>query len=403
MKENDNTSVFNGTAQEFYSFVLSALVNEASKDKKKIFLEYRLALNGFVADAYLPEGLSVFGDDYPRPCVVQVDQSFKQAKVRDILVKLFKANFKGTFFHVSQDDNPSLESSVLQTLPYGFKTIFLGKNFVNRLINENQNAYLSHLLGNTENVLKHNLEVIGNQLAQVFSTFSLSLKEGKTKEIKESDPEELSAMNEEEFKAYLDKDSGKSNCVLIIGNGASIPFGSDNWSGMINNLVDRLEPLHIEKREHVETALSNSPYALSSFVKATLIREEDFKKYIEAIRYCIYRKYNPIMHDQASLVDVIARAKEKYRDLPLLTYNYDTFVEKQYFHNTKKQLNYYFGNDKSIDKVELLGKENVIHLHGYISYEKKKSKGVILTDEDYFKAYLDKNSWTFRMQSQALT
>ena len=392
-----------GNNQEFCSFVVSALVSEASKEEKRVLLDYKLN-NGYIVDIYFPNGLSIFGRDYQPPFIIEVNKTYKQDTVNKLVELLNSLNFKGTLFHISQDNWVVEDWSANPLVTDNFDIVPLGYNFVNQLRERNPDAYLNHILGNPKTTLKKesgssNENGYGNREHNLV----LLLVEGTNEEypINKEDPDKINAINEKEFIAHLNDDPEKSNCAVIIGNGVSIPFGSDNWSSMIKNLVDRLEPFHIEKREHVEGALSGSSYALSSFVKATLTREEGYDKYIEAIRYCIYRKYNGIMHDQLSLIDVIAKAKAKYKSLPLLTYNYDTFIERQYYHNTRHSLNYYCG-DRVSDDIETISKSNVIHLHGYISYLHNKYKGIILTDEDYYDAYLNAKSWTYKTQVQVL-
>lgn len=353
-------SFYFGSNQDFYSFVISALVSEASKEGKHILLDYRIN-DKYIADAYLTNGLSVFGDNYELPFVIEINKSYNHEKINKMAELLNEVGFKGTLFHISQDawvTNPVVNAA--------FDIVPLGTDFLNRLRTRNPDAYLNHILGNPKTSLNKETMVMSNNNSEdeLDKRYFFIFTEGTNEKlpITEEDPDSINAINEKEFTAHLNYDSEKSNCAVFIGNGVSIPFGSDNWSTMIKNLVNRLEPFHIEKQEHVETALSNSSYALSSFVKTTLTREENYDKYIEAIRYCIYRKYNDIMHDQLSLVDALAKAKEKYKNLPLLTYNYDTFIERQYYHNTKLPLNYYCG-DHLNDNIGLISKNSIIHLH----------------------------------------
>lgn len=386
---------------DFYSFVISALVNEASKENKSIYPEY--AYEGkIMIDAFLPEGLSIFGSKYKKPYIIEIRSDITADNEHLSLISpLRKTGFTGTLFYILK--NGKSEKTISK---HEFEVVSLGNRFLQRLYSRNKSAYLNYLLGLSDLSFLNEegddlyLSTISDDKDKDKQTIRLANSKDKLK-IEKTEVDSLCAINENDFKAYFNRDFGNNNCAIFVGNGASIPFGSDNWASLIRNLVDRLEPFHIEKREHVESALSNSSYALSSFVKSILLREESETKYIDALRFCIYRKYNDLMHNQKSLVKVIASAKERYQFLPILTYNYDTFIERQYGMQTNKSLRFY-SNDYVSHSIEDVAYKNVIHLHGYISYTENRSRGVILTDEDYFNAYLNESSWVYRTQIQVL-
>lgn len=384
-------------SSDFYSYVVSALINEAIKEGKHVYPDYRYG-EKLEVDIFLPNGLTVLGKTFKKPYVVEI--SNKPNHDNRLVSSLQSMGFAGTLFIISQ--NLSREKNV--TTSTNFDVVRLGRHFLLALNSRNKSVYLNNLLGVSDlsfrNELAHGLYLSSNKDEEK-KTPSKSKDSKEKLKINKNEAEKICTINENDFKAYFNRDFGKNNCAIFVGNGASIPFGSDNWSALIKNLVDRLEPFHIEKREHIENALSNSSYALSSFVKNVLVREETESKYIDALRFCIYRKYNNLMHNQKSLVKVIASAKEKYQFLPILTYNYDTFIERQFGKQAHKSLRY-FSNDYNYESIDDIVGNNVIHLHGYISYKENHSKGVILTDEEYFNAYLNEQNWVYKTQIDVL-
>ena len=232
-----------GSNQDFYSFVVSALVSEASKEEKRILLDHRISKE-YTADIFLPNGLSIFGHEYVSPFVVEINKEYNRDKTNYLAETLKRIGFKGTLFYISQDawiTNPLIIDE--------FDIVPLGYNFLNQLRERNPDAYLNHILGNPKTSLKKEAKVLRERelVRNQDLDHILFLVEGKNEEylVREDDPDRINAINEKEFIAHLNDDSEKSNCAVIIGNGVSIPFGSDNWSTMIKNLVDSLEPFHI--------------------------------------------------------------------------------------------------------------------------------------------------------------
>lgn len=382
----------------FYAFVISALVNEANKERVPMYIDYTVG-GTITYDAFLPKGLTILEGDNKnllKPYVVDIRSNLRGYNNKET----HNSEFSCTKFVIFENNE-----ELVRTYPHNKNVIFLGPSFVHQLINRNEEAYLNYLLGihsmsfkksNDNSLYLYQEEKKPSQ----GTTYSVkpSIPDYK---IEKNDPDKISTSNENDFKAFLNRDYGLSNCAIIVGNGVSIPFGSDDWGSMVRNLVDRLEPFYIEKREHVENALSNSTYALSSFVKRTLVREETENSFVEALRYCIYRKYNGLMHNQKSLIKAIALAKKKYPSLPILTYNYDTFIEKEYHAITGSDLRYYWGGSVKKTTDEMIN-NIVVHLHGYLSYTKSNCKGIVLSDEDYCNAYLKSGNWTKEVQLEVL-
>lgn len=259
-----------------------------------------------------------------------------------------------------------------------------GKPFVDELSSKYKYAYLNYLIGEKESKLK----VINrdNEIrhGDDFSEISLISDAEEKYIIHESIPDRFSKENELLFQAFLkshDEYCGMK-CAIFIGNGVSIPFGADNWQQLIDNMVDYLNPFYINDNLSIESELHHSSYAISSFVQTTLFENGDANKYFDAIYYCVYRKLNNLMFEEDTLIKAIALGKIKYPYLPLLTYNYDTFVEQQYSALSHKKMIPVLPNN-----YVRFNSNEIIHLHGYIDYDTHNHEGLILTDTEYFDAY----------------
>lgn len=377
----------------FYSFVCSALNNEASRENRAFFLEY--FLNNKMYDACFPDGFMFL--DYPgkRKLLIDIDYSFNYEKYDSVISRLREQNPECFYICITYSNITEMD------LDYRLNARVLGRDFIYELIERNNEIYLAAVLSSPKETLNSDFEYKDDVNREKTNLYITSNNDKLY--ISEEDPEKLSNTFENDFKAYLNSNNrDKCNCALIVGNGASIPFGSDSWSDMIDNLSKYLEPFFVENSQKVKNALSNSSYAISSFVKNTLERNGLRDKYIDAIYYCIYRRYNALMHDRPSMIKALTRAKIKFPALPLLTYNYDTFIEMQYKHETGNDLICSSSDYYDYD-IGFFPRDNVIHLHGYLNYLNRENLGLVLTDEEYFDAYLNNSrSWAYKTQISAL-
>ena len=383
--------------RNFYSFVRSVLTAEANLEKVPVFLEHKVGDKVF--DAWFPLGLRLFKRFEFQNVLVDIDYSINAEKFENIKRWIERKGLDCKYICIT---NAAVFNTMNQfDVTYHSDSEVFGKSFIEELVEKYPDIYLSAILSDPEVTLNSDY-----QKNEDYEKREMNLyieKHKKKMYVSEDDPEKLNKVFENDFKAYLSNNKEEpTDCAVIIGNGASIPFGSDSWTSMINNLSNYLEPYFVESSSNIRNALFNSSYAISSFVKNTLIRNGLSDKYIEAIHYCVYRRYNPLMHDRPSILKALALAKQKYPYLPLLTYNYDTFLEKQYKHETSKGLLYLNGND-GFQPSPNVYKNNVIHLHGYLSYSTKKYSGLVLTDEEYFDAYLNSiRSWVYNTQIDVL-
>lgn len=360
--------------KNFYPFIRAALVNEAAFFREVIILDY-ITENGFAYQFFYPNGSKLFNTKEPTAVdFIAIEHHKKYLNKRFDCLHFFINPFFNDY--EIQNDN------------------IYGVSFVEELIKRNEDAYLNYILGEKQVEIKV-LDRKDDELyrsafeRKVIREESLVLSvEGNDDKlyIHESTPERLSNQNMELFRRYVGGYKLNDNykgAALILGNGVSIPFGSDSWDKLIDHFLDALAPYHIDDANRMKNMLSKSTYALSSFVKNTLKRDGLMKIYNETLYSSIYRKYHSLMKKEETLAKVIAQSKYKYTKMPIYTYNYDTFVEQQFYYEFKKDLKHYLSYEYKNNPYD-----GVIHLHGYIGYHSKTAKEIVLTDKDYFDAYL---------------
>ncbi|MBQ6979723.1 MAG: SIR2 family protein [Clostridia bacterium] len=211
-------------------------------------------------------------------------------------------------------------------------------------------------------------------------------------QIKINEIHKISEMNEHEFVRLIAERKNKK--ALILGNGVSIPFGSDSWSEMIDSLFDYLQPYYIDSKTTVKKTIGDSNYFAASMAKSSI----DKNKYYNAIKNSIYRKYDLKMHNEYTLLHSIAVAKHKFHNMPIVTFNYDNFLENDL------KIFYPSFNIKAVSSAKSNKKTaepKIMHVHGYCEDNKSKVGNLILTDEEYYKAYKG-SSWVVKEQKRLL-
>lgn len=210
--------------------------------------------------------------------------------------------------------------------------------------------------------------------------------------------------NEDRLKAMIAgaRDSaGQKKVSVILGNGVSIPFGSDSWDKMINNLSDYLSPVHIDNVRLMRSAIGDNSYSAALFAK-NILKQND--KYLDALYYSIYRKYHKSYHGPDTIVHAVSEIIRRCRDfIEIGTFNYDSFVENDFWGPVPRS---------RIEPIYKYGQYYddryfpLFHLHGYLpasfsqrEYERQEYQDtIVLTLNDYFERYSDKNSFTYATQ-----
>lgn len=206
---------------------------------------------------------------------------------------------------------------------------------------------------------------------------------------------EISNRFESIFKSLIRE--SKKEPALIVGNGASIPFGADSWLQMSKYIYDYIYPYYIDSPEIVRKIIGDSNYTITSIAKTLLPSE----MYYSAVYNCIYRKYNKNMHTPYTLIRSIVEAKNNHINMPVFTYNYDCFIEYDYEKYGGKTLE----SISSLRKFKKVSEPRIVHIHGLIDFKKRKMKkiqnNIVLTADDYFNAYKGKN-WVSEKQIELL-
>ena len=377
-----SNKTFNSTIR---IFIVDALLEEALNEKVPAYVDY--IWDGKEYDLFFPNSLRRFKNIYRSDVCVKVTTSA-------LAVENINRNLKSSDF--SKTNCIYICYDLFEVDPS--RSQLLGINTIRDLIHYHKEAFLNYQLINPSIEIDSELSVVKPTINDI-EIYDLR-KEQITFE--EKSPLAISLSNEARFKSSIKNQNQQiDKCALIVGNGVSIPFGSDSWSTMVANMMDYLKPFCVDDIERVMGALSDSSYSITSFVKTTIEDKINPSLYKDAIWYCIYRKFNTILYKEKTLIKVISDAKARYRNIPIFTYNYDTFIEKQFYHDYSKhglRLGYYSGSNYLTEYHD-----NIIHLHGYLSYKLKNMKGIILTDNEYFDTYLSKGgSWVRDAQLYAL-
>ncbi len=216
------------------------------------------------------------------------------------------------------------------------------------------------------------------------------LATGIPAKIATSEIDTLSELNLNEFRSKTRDQSP----TVIIGNGASVHFGSELWGDMSNYLVDLLRPLYVDNIELVKKVIGNNTFSATSIAKLFV----SDTRYKNALHECIYRKYEDKMHDDYTLVRAIVKSKIVNPDINLITYNYDDFIEKDFYKVSTRTMASVCNNAED----RRSGEPKIKHVHGLMHYMKPdEAKSIVLTQEDYFNKYKS-NSWTKKVQISAL-
>lgn len=392
-------------------FISGIIVTAADQQDKKVYLDYRIN-EKIRADIYLPDGINILHINTKRPTIVETLLNKEINNLERKIFNIYKAqkgfksdiifclaNIKKDSFgrHNDRDiysELLSIRERVINSFNNTCNIHYLFSEDFDELATKYKDQYISTLLKfKNKNLFKP----LNSDKEKRNALYSIG-KESKTETVfplTEETPVNISKQNEETFKTYF-KDPSQS-VAIILGNGVSIPFGSDSWSDTINNMVDFLRPQFISDTNKVQNALANSSFLLSSFVKTTLENKISLNNYYDALKYCVYRKYNEQLLKKESLISTLARVKNKYINIPIATYNYDLFFEKA--------MEYLFGKKLTpiADGRAINYNTEILHLHGYLPMGKHYGKNIILTDQDYVSVYFKgKNSWVVDEQKKLL-
>lgn len=272
------------------------------------------------------------------------------------------------------------------------KEILLDSNFIRKLVVSNPELWWLFVASCSENC---RIILDGESQNLVLSAYKMPCVYGYiniTPSLHSSRVHKLSEIFENE---YIYRRKLSDNNYVIIGNGVSIPFGSDPWNELSDYLFGYLKPQYLENGTLVKKAIGDNNYSSTSISK-TIITPS---KYDDALYACIYRKYESSMHSGNTLIRAIALAKKANKNLKLISYNYDEFLETDY--NDYCDPSDVMRSVCSAREDATTEEPKVKHVHGVIPLDGTAKKGVVLTQEEYFRTYKNEN-WVVRTQEMAL-
>ena len=356
------------TDYELMSFFRDVFVLESKRQNVSMQTGYNFQNSYY--DFYFPNGLSIL--DTHQPTIVQTKASKSLGSTKIESYARINRDVKFIVIHTGENDQEKEFNNYVRYLDF---------RFVRNIVERYPEIY-SLYAGNYSKF--EDIAIFDN----------LELNEQRSRNLTSK---EISDLNASLYRnEYLENKS-----ALILGNGVSIPFGSDGWKTLVDSLLDYLVPHGLKNPKLIGSALSNSVYSESSFADWAFSDKKKVNLYNKALRYCIYRKYDKSLHDKNSIIKAVAKAKMDKPNMPILTYNYDIFLEKQYDYDYHRYLGYYCGKDYLSHL-----KDSVIHLHGFLSDKPGTSpKNLVLTDSEYFSSYIASGgtpSWVYQAQRDIL-
>lgn len=325
-------------------------------------------------DFFLPNGLPEVSQD---PCYVEVEYGNNEKLIYDVIERC-KAR--------------PLVIIYLGNIPFSQeedRVFILGADYVKALAEDNLSLWWNFI-----STCNECPEVKINEASKTVYIEWLPLAAEKINvnaELALTQISELSKINSTDFKKRAHDNPNEVS--VIIGNGVSIPFGSDLWGQLSDYLFDYLSPKYVDNAALVKKAIGNTTFSSTSMSSMMV----DQKKYRDALYSCVYRKYESDMHNSNTLMRAIVNSKVKH-DIELITYNYDEFLEKDYEIVTKTKMSSVCS--RTLDNKTREPK--IKHIHGLIPFGKvSKTSGVVLTQEEYYKAYKGQ-AWTVDVQKKAL-
>ena len=373
MKNNESHMIRINEAIGFEDFILSCFYDYIDKNKSYT----GVTDEGF--DVFFPNG---HPDICNEPFYLEVKYVSRISNVFNYIQSRKAINYK-LYIIVP------LEIDKIPEKYTNYNITILGKSFVEKLIRENTAywwIYISSL-----NTSKNLIYDDSRKVIKYDSYPVLSCGLDSTVELKSDEIELLSKANEFDFKTRC---KSNKNPAIIIGNGVSIPFGSDSWNKLADSIYDYMNPKYVDNLSKVKKAIGDTVFSTTSIAKETI----DPKKYNMAIYNSIYRKYEQSMHNDSTLLRAIVNEKNKNQNMPIITYNYDNFFEIDY--------RICYGVDiKTVgssisDKV--IGEPKVVHIHGSMPYNNTSGKTkLILTQYDYYSEYKG-SRWVSMKQKKIL-
>lgn len=332
-------------SERSHDSVHSSIHSEVKNQEANVF--YDLVLQGFYGR---------IGINDP---AFEIKTKLDQAAVNEFLSRLPNNMRKRvTFIDLSRDRTGYLDA-------FGDRYLILGLCFVRQMIRLYSSAYLRFVVPT---------ETINTVKAPISDSDSFA------------DAEEYSIAIDRNIKSFATAFATKVPTAIIIGNGVSIPFGSEGWKELSWNLFEQMKGHFIETPKKADEFLGESELARADIAQSILTQDGWEEQYWKSLKHSIYRRFNSALFDEDSALKVLAEIKHAYsRRISLITYNYDTFLEGQY-HALFKHAR--LSAKTKASSKQLLGK-TVLHVHGLFKPNEDHGSDIVLTRSDYFRTYAD--------------
>lgn len=373
-------------AVHFEDFILSTLKKEEGAIDGETYQKSH-GIKGYYCDGFLPKGIKGITSE---PSLLEICYFPLKNDIKSILdrQKIINTEGKTIVIVCPLSDKEINEIAKL----WKHNTCILGIKYLRKLIMNNPLEWLIF----SASCSKDNVAVY-NEATETCTIKNRSLVGrllGIEVSFSKDNIHDLSLISAALFKNKIKK---QGNPALFIGNGASIHFGSDLWAPLCTSLFDYLTPKYISNADSVKKTIGNSTFSMSSMTKYLI----DKDKYYFAIYSSIYRKYEEDMHTENTLIRAAVQAKIKNPNMPIVTYNYDNFFERDYEKVTNKKIKSVINRSSNLRSSE----PKILHVHGFFPLRKNGSKAkpnLVLTQEEYYSAYVSRG-WTPSIQKKILT
>lgn len=197
----------------------------------------------------------------------------------------------------------------------------------------------------------------------------------------------------------LNMDIKKGNLSIALGAGVSYEFGAPSWKKLIKSFEAEIDNLLAKNlNENLKSKVGSTELIHAQLYK-DILNEDKYFSTIYSSLYSNYlnkkQKHNISKNKTLYLVARLINRYSKFKDLKIISYNYDDFLEQcleKYFHNNINFEIIY--EDKGISGLSV----PIYHVHGFLPFNschsiKKYSESIKLTEDDYYYLYNNPYSW----------
>jgi len=202
----------------------------------------------------------------------------------------------------------------------------------------------------------------------------------------------------EEYKQMIKK---KEYNRFLLGTGISLDYGVSSWKKIIKKMVAETKIIFPElKSKDILKKLFCNNYGIPQILK-----DIDKHKYHEVIYNSLYkkRKKKNMETNLSCLVNYISNLYDKGKEVEIVTFNYDDYLEKEFDNIRENKKRFVDYGSEYIKLKDIHSAVKIKHIHGYFprgsilksgKYISRYANSVVLTDEEYSKAYNSKDKYT---------